>query len=72
MGVVARFRMLCRECQKPIDVGEGIVKRELPWSDVGGSAWVHEDCSHVPRDTERKRAYEAMSRRMRRQSRKSP
>jgi hypothetical protein len=70
MGVVAQFRMVCRECQKPIYMGDLIVKRELPWSDVGGSAWVHEDCAHVPSETEAKRAYEAMSKRMRRQSRK--
>lgn len=68
--VMARWVMVCRECQKPIEKGDEIEKRELPWSDIAGPAWVHSTCSHLPSETERKRAYQAMTKRMRRQARK--
>jgi hypothetical protein len=68
--VIARFPMVCRECQRPIESGDVIEKRELVWSDLDRPQWVHADCTHTPSDTERKRAYMALNKRMRRRARK--
>jgi hypothetical protein len=65
MSVKASFPMVCRECQRPIEKGDVIEKREITWQPELGSAWVHADCSHLPSEVDRKRSYAARQRRNR-------
>jgi hypothetical protein len=69
--VIARWVMVCGECQKPVEVGDVIEKRQLVWADDVLARWVHADCSHMPSDTERKRTYASLNARMRRRARRS-